>query len=129
MIKLLCHECGSKMVKKYDNVILTTYPAQRTFTWWCSCGASASGGTEPFPSQNEEELLLDEWEEENNKKLSEVERQELLEKFVPKPTYTYHYYPPYPIYYNPMPYYQDPCTYPENPYFINYVFYSDTCIN
>ncbi len=92
-----CHKCKAKMIKNYAGVLFTTYPPQQSYTWWCACGAWASGEVETIPTPTKEELLLDEWENENNKKLSKADREALLDKYKPTATWsgpiTYNYCP------------------------------------
>ena len=48
-----CPKCGKRMIRRYRNYALATYPLQRPWDWWCGCGYGEEGGVE-------RELTLDE---------------------------------------------------------------------
>lgn len=40
-------ECGKIMIKRYQPIVLATYPPQYPWFWWCAgCGRTAEGGVE-----------------------------------------------------------------------------------
>jgi len=41
-----CPACGKKMIRRSTGVVLTSYPAQYPWNWWCGCGHSVEGGVE-----------------------------------------------------------------------------------
>jgi hypothetical protein len=42
-----CPKCGKKMIKRYTNEVLTSYPPQYPWNWWCGgCGHTERGGIE-----------------------------------------------------------------------------------
>jgi len=56
----ICPVCGSKMIKRYENYVLTTYPPQYPWYWWCGCGHTEPGGVER--GMTAEEIDRIEWE-------------------------------------------------------------------
>jgi len=57
-----CPKCGMKMIKRYEGYVLTLYPAQYPWYWWCGCGHTEEGGievgeTEPQSARKEWEIL------------------------------------------------------------------------
>lgn len=59
----ICHICGKKMIKRYANYVLTSYPPQYPWDWWCACGHTELGGVDR--GQTDEEILKERWEQEN----------------------------------------------------------------
>ncbi len=39
-----CPKCGKKMIKRYENRVLATYPPRYPWYWWCKCGHTEEGG-------------------------------------------------------------------------------------
>lgn len=60
-----CSSCGKRMVRRYANFVLATYPAQYPWSWWCSCGHTEYGGVDRGVTA--EELLRIDWEQANAK--------------------------------------------------------------
>jgi hypothetical protein len=58
-----CKKCGSEMVKAYSNIVLTSYPPQYPWYWYCGCGHTEDGGIER--GKTYEEQLREEWENKN----------------------------------------------------------------
>jgi len=80
----ICPKCSKKMIVKYADFILLTYPTQHPWSWWCGCGHSESGGLKRGKTHREqgrgmkwilinrvhatpEELLQKQWEDANPK--------------------------------------------------------------
>lgn len=59
----ICSICGKKMIKRYANYVLTSYPPQYPWSWWCACGHTEPGGIER--GKTDEEILEERWNEEN----------------------------------------------------------------
>ena len=58
-----CPNCGKKMIKRYTGQVLTSYPPQYPWYWWCGCGETRDGGIEQ--GKTEEQLAKEEWEKAN----------------------------------------------------------------
>ena len=58
-----CPKCGKKMIKRYENYVLTSYPPQYPWYWWCKCGYTEEGGIDKGITI--EELYDKLWEETN----------------------------------------------------------------
>ncbi|MHC1588398.1 MAG: hypothetical protein ACXQS1_01115 [Methermicoccaceae archaeon] len=56
-----CPKCGAKMIKRYQQRILPTYPAQSPWDWWCACGHREKGGVDK--GMSEEEVWQRVWED------------------------------------------------------------------
>ncbi len=53
--------CGKKMIKRYSNIVLMSYPPQTPWSWWCGgCEATERGGVER--GMTEEEMNKQQWE-------------------------------------------------------------------
>ena len=50
----VCKSCGRQMVRRYTGTVLTSYPAQYPWYWWCACGQTAEGGVERGLTEDEE---------------------------------------------------------------------------
>lgn len=71
MLRKTCPRCNKKMIKTYADIIKTSMPPQRDFSWWCGCGFSEAGGTERGFSIEKDRMR--EWESVNGKK--EIDRE------------------------------------------------------
>lgn len=58
-----CKKCKKKMIKRYEDYMLTSYPAQSPWYWWCKCGHRENGGIERGTTT--EELMIEQWERAN----------------------------------------------------------------
>lgn len=59
----LC-QCGKLMIRRYSDRVLTTYPAQHPWYWWCGgCGRKEEGGIER--GRTEEDMALADWRQAN----------------------------------------------------------------
>ena len=59
-----CPGCNKKMIKRYQNRVLTSYPPQYPWDWWCGgCGLVGEGGIDEGMTQ--EEMYQKEWENAN----------------------------------------------------------------
>ena len=58
-----CPKCHSKMIKRYTNQVLLSYPPQYPWYWWCGCGERKEGGTEQ--GKSDDEMSYDEWKKVN----------------------------------------------------------------
>jgi len=61
----ICQKCNSKMIKRSTGVVLTSYPPQYPWYWWCGCGHTERGGVER--GKTNEEIAHEEWEKLNIK--------------------------------------------------------------
>ena len=59
-----CPKCGKNMIKRDTGMVLTSYPAQHTWYWWCGgCKHTETGGVRR--DLTEEEFSQKLWEEAN----------------------------------------------------------------
>ncbi|RTK93076.1 hypothetical protein EKI60_06580 [Candidatus Saccharibacteria bacterium] len=58
-----CPICHKKMIKEYANYVLTSYPPQYPWHWYCGCGHTEDGGIERGITQ--EEVTRKQWEKAN----------------------------------------------------------------
>lgn len=59
-----CPECNCIMLKRYENITLTSLPPQRPWYWWCGCGHTEKGGIEK--GKREDEIYMSAWKKQNN---------------------------------------------------------------
>ena len=64
----MCPKCNSQMIKRYENRVLTTYPPQYPWYWWCGCGHEEGGGIERCTT--EEEAAMMSWKAVNDSSTS-----------------------------------------------------------
>lgn len=57
-------ECGKKMIKRSSNIVLTSYPPQYPWYWWCGCGKTREGGV--TRGTTEAEIAQRDWERKNS---------------------------------------------------------------
>ena len=58
-------KCGKRMILRFTNRVLTSYPAQYPQEWWCGgCGAIEDGST--VRGKTSEELDMENWKNINN---------------------------------------------------------------
>ena len=59
----ICPKCEKKMIQRYSNLVLTSYPPQYPWDWSCACGHTEKGGIER--GQTDEDIALKKWKKEN----------------------------------------------------------------
>ena len=59
----VCPVCGKKMIKRYKDYVLMSYPPQYPWYWWCGCGHEEPGGVERGIAA--EEMVMAAWREIN----------------------------------------------------------------
>ena len=60
---MVCPKCGKRMIKRDTGIVLTSYPAQHPWNWWCGCGHTEPGGVRR--DQTEHEICMELWKQEN----------------------------------------------------------------
>lgn len=48
-----CDKCGKNMIRRYTGQMMTSYPPQEPWVWWCACGMQKPGGVIVEKSQDE----------------------------------------------------------------------------
>ncbi len=60
MFSMKCSDCGSNMVRRYEEAIYLSNPPKRKLEWWCKCGMTHDIRFEEIP--NSQPTWEQEWE-------------------------------------------------------------------
>ncbi len=55
-----CPACGKRMIQRASDLVLTSYPPQYPWDWWCGCGHTERGGV--TVGQTREQVDRARWE-------------------------------------------------------------------